>query len=144
MDASDDQRFPCHSNLYSLCSEVYLQRLFTMFAGGWPGFGMLIQRLAVGIALLHDEKVPLNAMPITPHIAAQVLGTALSALVIMGLWTPLTSGLIAAIEFWIALTHPGYAETATLLAILSATLAMIGPGAFSIDARLFGRKNIGH
>jgi hypothetical protein len=28
------------------------------------------------------------------------------------------------------------------LAILGAGLAMIGPGAFSVDARLFGRKRI--
>jgi len=29
-----------------------------------------------------------------------------------------------------------------MLAILGATAAMIGPGAWSIDARLFGRKHI--
>jgi uncharacterized membrane protein YphA (DoxX/SURF4 family) len=64
-------------------------------------------------------------------------------LIIIGLWTPVAGSLIAVAEVWTALADPGNPGTAILLATLGVTLAMIGPGAFSIDARLFGRKHFG-
>jgi uncharacterized membrane protein YphA (DoxX/SURF4 family) len=48
----------------------------------------------------------------------------------------------AFIEAWIAFSHPGSLSPAIGLMGLSLSLAMIGPGAWSIDARLFGRKQI--
>jgi hypothetical protein len=45
------------------------------------------------------------------------------------------------IEGWIALTGAGN-ELSFIVAVLGGTLALIGPGAWSIDARLFGRKHI--
>jgi hypothetical protein len=48
--------------------------------------------------------------------------------------------LIAVVEVWIALSYAG-CGTSIVLAALGATVAMIGPGAWSIDARLFGRKH---
>jgi hypothetical protein len=47
-----------------------------------------------------------------------------------------------AVEAWIAFSHPGYHWVEIGLAALCLSLAMIGPGAWSIDARLFGRKQI--
>jgi hypothetical protein len=67
----------------------------------------------------------------------------LAIFIIIGLWTPVAGALIATVEVWAALVYPVDAATALLLAALGATMAMIGPGAFSIDARLFGRKHIG-
>jgi len=49
--------------------------------------------------------------------------------------------LIAVIEVWIAVSSGGGAIP-IMLATSGASLAMIGPGAWSIDARLFGRKHI--
>jgi uncharacterized membrane protein YphA (DoxX/SURF4 family) len=69
---------------------------------------------------------------------------AVSAIFIMiGLWTPVAGVLIAVVEMWTAVVCPHDRGAALLLATLGATQAMIGPGAFSIDARLFGRKHIG-
>jgi hypothetical protein len=48
--------------------------------------------------------------------------------------------LIAIVEAWLAYSSAGRVIP-ILLATLGATLAMIGPGAWSIDARLFGRKH---
>jgi len=48
--------------------------------------------------------------------------------------------LIAVVELWVAHFSTGIAIP-IILATLGATLAMIGPGAWSIDARLFGRKH---
>jgi hypothetical protein len=99
--------------------------------------------LVTGIALLHDEFGLFKETPTTATLAAQAMGTVLATSIMMGLWTPVAGALIVAVEMRAVLIHPGNAETAILLATLGATLAMIGPGAFSIDARLFGRKYIG-
>ena len=120
-----------------------MQRLFTTFADGWPGFGLLVQRLVAGIALLHEGIVLLKEAPTAAAIAPQAMAAVLAIFIMIGLWTPVAGTLIAAIEVRAALVYPGEAGTAILLATLGATLAMIGPGAFSIDARLFGRKHIG-
>jgi putative oxidoreductase len=120
-----------------------LQRLFTTFADGWPGFGLLFQRLVTGIVLLHDGTALFKETPTAATIAPQAMGAVLAIFIMIGLWTPIAGALSAAVEVWTALVYPGDAATALLLATLGATLAMIGPGAFSIDARLFGRKHIG-
>jgi putative oxidoreductase len=120
-----------------------LQRLFTTFAGGWPGFGLLVQRLVTGIALLHHALGIFKETPSTATITTQGMGAVLAIFITIGLWTPIAGALILAIEMQTALLHPGNAETAILLATLGATSAMIGPGALSIEARLFGRKQIG-
>jgi uncharacterized membrane protein YphA (DoxX/SURF4 family) len=52
---------------------------------------------------------------------------------ILGLWTPVAGALIALDELDGHWTH-------LFLAVLTAGVAMLGPGAWSIDARLFGRK----
>jgi hypothetical protein len=143
----DYQRFPCRSNYGSLHQELHkeasLQRLFSTFANGWPGFGLFVQRFVTGIALLHDWMVLFKETPTAATIAPQATGAVLAILIIFGLWTPVTGALVAAVEVWIALVYPGELWTALLLATLGATLAVIGPGALSIDARLFGRKHIG-
>lgn len=118
-----------------------MQRLFSTFANGWPGFGLLIQRLLTGIVLLCNGIAQLEsptAGPAAPEITAAVLGL----FVLAGLWTPVTGALVAAVEVWVALSGTGNAWVPIILAVLGGTLAMIGPGAWSIDARLFGRKHI--
>jgi len=60
-----------------------------------------------------------------------------------GLWTPVIGTLLALDEVWIAsLGSPQREDTwiHIFLAILAVSVAMLGPGAWSIDARLFGRK----
>jgi hypothetical protein len=48
----------------------------------------------------------------------------------------------AVIEIWIVFTHGGEASVHYLLVALGVSLVMLGPGAWSVDARLFGRKRI--
>ena len=120
-----------------------LQRLFSTFANGWPGFGLLIQRLVLGIALLYHGSAVLSGIPAPGPVIPQLIGSALGLLILGGLWTPAAGTLVAVVQLWIALTGAGD-ESAVVLAALGGTLAMIGPGAWSIDARLFGRKHIGN
>lgn len=118
-----------------------MQRLFTTFANGWPGFGLFIQRLVTGIVLLFHGIVALNQIPAAGPIVPQIIGAVLGLFILVGFWTPLAGALIAIIEVWIALAGAGN-ELSFVLAVLGGTLALIGPGAWSIDARLFGRKHI--
>ena len=123
-------------------SEVSLQRLFSTFADGWPGVGLLLQRILIGTILLYCGITQVGKasqfVPITPHI----IGAGAGILLLVGLWTPVVGVLVTIVELWIALSHVGDPFVPLMLAILGATLAMIGPGAWSIDARLFGRKHI--
>ena len=122
--------------------EVALQRLFSTFADGWPGLGLLLQRLLTGTILLYCGITHLGKasqfVPITPHTIAAGAGI----LLLVGLWTPVGGALVTIIELWIVSLRVGDPLVPLMLAILGATLAMIGPGAWSIDARLFGRKHI--
>jgi len=119
-----------------------VQRLFSTFANGWPGFGLFMQRLVTGIALILTGIVRLEspgAGPVIPGVAGAVLGLLLLA----GLWTPVVGVLVAAVELWTVLAGGSEIWVSLLLAVFGGTLAMIGPGAWSLDARLFGRKHIG-
>jgi putative oxidoreductase len=73
---------------------------------------------------------------------AQVLTAGAAILLLVGLWTPLAGGLIAVTELGLALAHPADPWTFVHFGVLGAALAMLGPGGCSIDARLFGRKQI--
>jgi putative oxidoreductase len=119
-----------------------LQRLFSTFANGWPGFGLLIQRLVLGIALLWHGMALLVGVPAPGPIVPELIGSVLGLFILAGLWTPAVGALVAVVQVWIALTGAGDESVAIILAALGGTLAMIGPGAWSIDARLFGRKYI--
>ncbi len=116
-----------------------MQRLFSTFANGWPGKGLLLLRLLTGAALVHYGIADLReAHPVT-SIVSQIIAAGAGIFLIVGLWTPVTGVLLAILELWIAFSHPGDPWISIMLATLGATLAMIGPGAWSIDARLFGR-----
>ena len=50
--------------------------------------------------------------------------------------------LIAVTELWIVVAHVGDPWISIMLATIGGTAAMLGPGAFSVDARLFGRRHL--
>jgi putative oxidoreductase len=79
----------------------------------------------------------------TGLMAPEIAGAALGLFILAGLWTPVVGALVAAVELWVVLAGGGDLWMSIVLALLGSTLAMIGPGAWSIDARLFGRKHIG-
>jgi uncharacterized membrane protein YphA (DoxX/SURF4 family) len=64
------------------------------------------------------------------------------AAALVGLWTPIAGILMGVAELSLAFSHSTDPWMHILLATLGAALAMLGPGAWSVDARLFGRKRI--
>jgi putative oxidoreductase len=117
---------------------LFVQRLFSTFADGWPGAGLLIQRFLVGAALLYSVA----ATPASAVAAPQVIGALGGLLLIAGLWTPFAGVVAACAEAWVAFSSPAHAGIPAVLAVLGVTLALIGPGEWSVDARLYGRKHI--
>ena len=115
-----------------------MQRLFSTFADGPPGAGLLIQRLLTGAALLYC----LIATPVSAVAPPQLIGAFAGLLLMAGLWTPVAGVIAACAETWIAFSSPAHAGIAASLAVLCVTLALIGPGQWSVDARRYGRKHL--
>ena len=113
-----------------------------MFPGGWPGAGLLLLRVAAALPLLIGGSLELRGLPHSWGHAAQFIAVTDGVLLLAGLWTPVAGALKTVIELWIIFSS-GDAMVAHLLrAMLGAGLVMLGPGAWSVDARLFGRKRI--
>ena len=95
--------------------------------------------MAFGITGIREGPPPLT-------VALQIIGIAAAVLLVVGMFTPLAGVLAAAAEVWIAISrfssHSGDPWVSLAQATLAAALAMIGPGAWSIDARRYGRKHI--
>jgi putative oxidoreductase len=118
-----------------------LQRLFSNFANGWPGRGLLFQR-ALTAAVLTQCVVGRLMEASWSAAFPELIAAGLGIFILVGLWTPLIGTLVGLIEVWILFSRPTGSWNSLILATLGVTLAMIGPGAWSVDARLFGRKRI--
>ena len=119
-----------------------MQRLFSTFANGWPGKGLLLQRVVTTAALIHCGIASLREPQQFASIAPPFIAVGAGILLLLGLWTPVMGTVVAIVEAWIVLSRPADPWIPIVLATFGATLAMLGPGAWSIDARLFGRKHI--
>jgi putative oxidoreductase len=119
-----------------------MQRLFSTFAEGWPGAGLLLQRVLTSAIIFYfaASQIVESAgwVPSLPHWIAAIAG----ALLLLGLWTPVAGLTIALVEIWISFVSSGNSLAPITLAGLGLTIAMIGPGIWSMDARLYGRKHL--
>lgn len=100
-------------------------------------------RVVIGSTLVVRASLRLwsDPPPMSVTIPA-VLLMAAGILLIAGLWTPIVGTSIALIEIWKMFALPGDKSVWLLLGTAGAALAMLGPGLFSIDARLFGWRRI--
>jgi putative oxidoreductase len=120
-----------------------VRRLFSTFAHGAPGVGLLLLRLASGITLISKGLTSLLGLPAVGTAVLGVLMTGVGILLMAGLWTPITGTLLAIIAVWLAFVECANLWTCVLLGTLGVALALLGPGGWSVDARLFGWKRIG-
>jgi putative oxidoreductase len=119
-----------------------VRRLFSTYASGLPGAGLLVMRLVTSVALGNRGIAGMRNEPSTETVVWFVVAALAGLLLLAGLWTPIGGTLLAAVELWHALCQPSDPWIHILLATLGAALALLGPGAWSVDARLFGWKRI--
>jgi hypothetical protein len=114
-----------------------VQRLFSMFPSGWAGVALVLLRGSVVASLVIDGAVS-NAPPWT-LCAIFIVAVSLAA----GFLTPYCSSLFSAFELLVCLRGSERLDVHALIsAVDGVALAMLGPGAYSLDARLFGRRLI--
>ena len=99
-----------------------------------------MQRLVCATFLIWDGFGHLKEASSIAFVSPQMIGAGAGVFLLLGLWTPICGTLIAIVEIWVTLSSAG-GGIPVMLAALGVTLAMIGPGAWSLDARLFGRRH---
>jgi uncharacterized membrane protein YphA (DoxX/SURF4 family) len=110
-----------------------------MFPPGLPGLALLLLRASVAVALLLDNHAHRDALPAWVQGAAILI----SLVVSVGYLTPIVAAAALALHalVWIAVGAGIDAAAVTIILSLDAVaLALLGPGAYSVDSRRFGRR----
>ena len=127
-----------------------MQRAFSTFPSGRPGVGLLLLRVVIGVAMLAESAacVAIAGRPTAWTWAVGLLGVAVGLALLVGFLTPVASILAALLGLAIVAWPPAESSFlgATFLIVLgclvAAAVCLLGPGAFSIDAHRFGRREI--
>lgn len=129
-----------------------MQRLFSTFPDGWPGLGLLLLRANAAVVLIVQGAgcFGLDGPATWGTWAVCAVAGLSGSLLLIGLMTPV-AGALAALDIagialgWLPspLAHRlGLGGNAVLPAIVAMAIAFLGPGAISVDAALFGRREI--
>jgi putative oxidoreductase len=118
-----------------------VQRLFSTFPNSWPGLGLLLLRFATGLSLAAVAHV-VGDLADTAGLLARCVVGGVAVLIWIGLWTPLAAVAGAAIQILVIAFGHQFNLSLVVFAAMGLSLATLGPGAWSFDARLFGRKRI--
>jgi hypothetical protein len=116
-----------------------MRRLFGTFPTGAPGCGLVLLRVVAALSLQADAS---GNLVLTQH--ASISGVAsilLSLALLVGLFTPVVALLAAALETAM-FGASGSGSIALMLQgpVICVALALLGPGSYSLDARLFGSR----
>jgi uncharacterized membrane protein YphA (DoxX/SURF4 family) len=129
-----------------------LQRTFSSFPSGSPGYALLLLRLVVGASAAIQSGLMVASVHPTlsmTTVAAVSFGVA-GLTVIVGFLTPIASLLACLGGAWVMMTY-SLGEPKLLFdsrmaqfefLVIALALAILGPGAISLDARLFGRREV--
>ena len=118
-----------------------MRRLLSTFAVGSAGLGLLVLRLAAGIALIVQGTQGLLDQSPLVTILVHAISIGIGMLLAVGLWTHYAGVLLVADALWHVYAY-GPSFRWMLLAAMGAALALLGPGAWSIDARRFGWRRV--
>jgi putative oxidoreductase len=117
-----------------------VQRLFSTFPNSWPGAGLFILRLAAVFSLLGVDMT--SGLGDVTTVLLRCVAIAAAVLLLLGFGTPFAAVGEAVIQVGIMALDGRYNSSAVISTALGVALAMLGPGAWSLDARVFGRKRI--
>jgi len=131
---------------------VRLSLLFHEFPDGRVGLGLLLLRAAVGAVIVFQGAMELTGNP-DPGIGNWITGlceVVIGGSVLAGFLTQVAAALLGltAAGWWTAVIpvpHPNLFPSrlfVCLLIVMAMVIVLLGPGAFSIDARLFGLREI--
>ena len=99
-------------------------------------------RLVVGAVLVLRASSRLSGATPTDGAIAAALQAGSGILIIPGLWTPVAGILVAVTEISQIMTTDRDPLVGLLVGTMGAALAMLGPGLWSADARLFGWRRV--
>jgi len=114
--------------------DTHLQRFFSSFPDRWRGFGLLLLRVLVAVSVIVQTIAYLRAAETVAGWSIVALLLASAACLLLGFVTP-----VAAVLIGLTSLYPLQDLEIVVLAIV---IALLGPGAFSVDARMFGRREI--
>lgn len=119
-----------------------MQKWFSAFPGGWPGVGLLLLRVLVAVSVIVQTiaHVVATQLSVTGWVVAALI-LAGAACLLLGFATPVAATLIGLASLALAISTTSSIQNLDL-GVLAVVIALLGPGAFSIDARLFGRREI--
>jgi uncharacterized membrane protein YphA (DoxX/SURF4 family) len=117
-----------------------MRRLFFTFADGPPDLGLLLLRVVAAAALIAGCVQLHNASLLT--ITAHIVAAAAGLLLLLGSWTFVAAATVAIAQLFLAFSHNQDPWVSVLLASLGVAIALLGPGAWSVDARRFGWRRI--
>ena len=119
-----------------------MQRLFSTFPNGWPGCGLLLLRVTCSAPLWVIGTAKLWGEPVDAALWIQLFSCLTAALILVGFWTPIAASCQAVLQGVLAFAGETFESTPLIFALIGVSLLMLGPGSWSIDARLYGRKRI--
>jgi putative oxidoreductase len=119
-----------------------MQRLFSAFPNSWPGAGLLVLRVAAATPLLLGSIPFLEISGDIRFLWFRIAAAICSALLLTGTWTPVAGAAQVILELLLAVLGASPGETHLTQAAIGVSLCFLGPGAWSIDARLYGHKHI--
>lgn len=116
-----------------------MQRLYSMFPQGGPGLGLLLLRTATAAMFALNLTHRFNFSSATLHWLVLSLIALVSFLLCIGFLTPIVAS-IACIAAVANLFLDDQSFVYVLRILTAAALIFLGPGAYSVDAKLFGLR----
>ena len=98
--------------------------------------------MLVAVSVIAQTIAYLRAAETLAGWSIVVLLLASAACLLLGFVTPLAAVLIGLTSLAFAIWTASYPVQELEVVVLAAVVALLGPGAFSIDARMFGRREI--